>query len=61
MLPSIQICQKKHYQKINKYKQKYRGNIFVGKFSRDFTDENIPSVYTKGITLEKKLKQSKKI
>jgi len=35
-----------HYQKIDKYKRKYRGNIFVGKFSRDFTDGNIPSVYT---------------
>ena len=35
-----------HYQKINKYKRKYRGIIFVGNFSRDFTDKNIPSVYT---------------
>jgi hypothetical protein len=49
-----------HYQKINKYKRKYRGNIFIGKFSRDFTDGNIPSVYTKGITVGKKLKQNKK-
>ena len=49
-----------HYQKIDNYKRKYRGNIFVGKFPRDFTDENIPSVYTEGITVGKKLKQSKK-
>jgi hypothetical protein len=48
------------YQKIDKYKRKYRGNIFVGKFSRDFTNENIPSLYTEGITARKKLKQSKK-
>jgi hypothetical protein len=33
----------------------YRRNIFVGKFSRDFTDGNIPSVYTDGITVEKKI------
>ena len=49
-----------HYQKIDNYKRKYRGNISVGKFPRDFTDENIPSVYTEGITVGKKLKQSKK-
>jgi hypothetical protein len=47
-------------QKINKYKQKYQGNIFVDKFSRNFTDENIRSMYTEEITMEKKLKQSKK-
>jgi hypothetical protein len=35
-------------------------NISVGNFPRDFTDGNIPSVYTEGITLGKKLKQSKK-
>ena len=46
-----------HYQKIDKYKQKYRGNIFVDKFSRDFTDGNISSVYTEGITVGKKLKK----
>ena len=40
-----------HYQKINKYKRKYQGNIFIGKFPRDFTDGNIPSVYTDGITM----------
>ena len=39
-----------HYQKTDKYKRKYRGNISVGKFSRDFTDGHIPSVYTEGIT-----------
>jgi len=49
-----------HYQKIDEYKRKYRGNISVGKFPRDFTDGNIPSVYTEGITVGKKLKQSKK-
>jgi hypothetical protein len=49
-----------HYQKIDKYKRKYRGNISVGKFLRDFINGNIPSVYTKGITMGKKLKQSKK-
>jgi hypothetical protein len=38
--------EKKHYQKIDKYKRKYRGNISFGNFSRDFTDGNIPSVYT---------------
>jgi hypothetical protein len=38
-----------HYQKTDKYKWKYRGNISVGKF-RDFTDGHIPSVYTEGIT-----------
>ena len=42
-----------HYQKINNYKRKYRENISVGKFPRDFTDGNIPSVYTEGITVEK--------
>jgi len=45
---------------MDKYKWKYQGNIFVGKFPRDFTDENIPSVYTEGITVGKKIKQSKK-
>jgi hypothetical protein len=48
-------------QKIDKYKRKYRGNISVGKFPRDFTDGNILSVYTEGITVgKKKIKQSKK-
>jgi hypothetical protein len=42
-----------HYQKIDKYKWKYRGNIFVGKFPTDFTDRNIPLIYTKGITVRK--------
>jgi len=51
-----------HYQKIDKYKRKYRENIFVGKFPRDFTDGNIPSVYTDGITVRNffKTKQKKK-
>jgi len=44
-----------HYQKIDKYKRKYRGNISVGKFLRDFTDGNIPSVYIEGITVRKKI------
>ena len=39
-----------HYQKIDKYKWKYWKNIFLDKFPIDFTDENIPSVYTDGIT-----------
>jgi hypothetical protein len=38
----------------------FQGNISVGKFPRDFTDRNIPSVYTEGITVRKKLKQIKK-
>jgi len=49
-----------HYQKVDKYKRKYRGNISIGKFPRDFTDGNIPSVYTKGITVEKKIKTKQK-
>ena len=49
-----------HYQKIDKYKQKYRWNIFVGKFLRDFTDGNIPSVYNDGITVGKKFKTKQK-
>jgi len=57
---SLFFSKNKHYQKIDKYKRKYRGNIFIGKFSRDFTDGNIPSVYTDEITMEKKFKQSKK-
>jgi len=49
-----------HYQKIDKYKRKYRENISVGKFSRDFTDGNIPLVYTEGITMGKKIKTKQK-
>jgi hypothetical protein len=49
-----------HYQKIDKYKRKYRGNISVGKFLRDFTDGNILSVYTEGITVGKKIKTKQK-
>jgi hypothetical protein len=55
---SVFLCL--HYQKIDKYKRKYRQNIFVGKFSRDFTDGNIPSVYTDGITVGKKFKTKQK-
>jgi hypothetical protein len=40
-----------HYQKIDKYKRKYRRNIFVCKFPRDFTD---------GITMGKKIKTKHK-
>jgi len=40
---------------IDKYKRKYRENISVSKFSRDFTDENISSVYTEGITVGKNI------
>jgi len=49
-----------HYQKIDKYKRKYRGNISVGKFPRDFTDGNILLVYTEGITVGKKIKTKQK-
>jgi len=43
-----------HYQKINKYKQKYRENIFVSKLPTDFTDGNVPLVFTEEITEGKK-------
>jgi hypothetical protein len=56
MNPKLSI----HYQKIDRYKRKYRENISVGKFPRDFTDGNIPSVYTEGITVEKKIKTKQK-
>jgi len=49
-----------HYQKIDKYKRKYRGNIFVGKFPKNFTDGNIPLVYTEGFTVGKKIKTKQK-
>ena len=49
-----------HYQKIDKYKRKYRGNISVGKFSRAFTYRNIPSVYTERITMGKKFQTNQK-
>ena len=49
-----------HYQKIDKNKRKYRRNISIGKFPRDFTDGNIPSVYTEGITVGKKIKTKQK-
>jgi len=49
-----------HCQKIDKYKRKYQGNISVGKFPRDFTDGNILSVYTEGITVGKKIKKKTK-
>jgi len=49
-----------HYQKIDKYKQKYRGNISISKFSRDFTDGTIPLVNTEGITVGKKIKTKQK-
>jgi hypothetical protein len=42
-----------HYQKIDKYKWKFRGKIFVSKLPTDFTDETIPSVFTDEITLRK--------
>ena len=59
-MSKIIILKKTYYQKIDKYKRKYRGNISVGKFPRDFTDRNSPSVCTEGITVGKKLKQNKK-
>jgi hypothetical protein len=49
-----------HYQKINKYKRKYRETISIYNFPRDFADRNIPSVYTEGITVEKKFKTKQK-
>jgi len=49
-----------HYQKIKKYKRKYQGNIFVGKLPTDFTNGNIPLVFTEGITVEKKIKIKQK-
>jgi hypothetical protein len=45
---------------IDKYKLKYRENISVGIFLRDFTDGNILSVYTKGMTVRKKIKTKQK-
>jgi len=39
---------------INKYKRKYRENIFYGKLPTNFTDVNILSVFTEGITMGKK-------
>jgi hypothetical protein len=60
LIACLITCCQHHYQKIDKYKRKYRGNIFVGKFSRDFTDGNIPSVYTDGITVGKKFKTKQK-
>jgi hypothetical protein len=47
-----------HYQKIDKYKRKYRGNISISKFPRDFTDGNIPSVYTVGKKIKTKQKKN---
>ena len=49
-----------HYRKIDKYKRKYQVNIFLDKFLTDFTDGNILSVYTEGITVEKNLNKVKK-
>jgi hypothetical protein len=49
-----------HYQKIDKYKRQYPENIFVGKLPTDFTDGNIPSVFTEGITVGKKIKTKQK-
>jgi len=60
VLPMTNAATLRHYKKIDKYNRKYWGNIFVGKFSRDFTDGNIPSVYTEGITVGKKIKTKQK-
>jgi hypothetical protein len=65
-MPLLRILKRKlgmnisHYQKINKYKRKYRGNISVGKFPRDFIEGIIPSVYTEGITMGNKIKTKHK-
>jgi len=56
-LQGFLILNKIYYQKIDKYKRKCRWNIFVGKFSRDFTNKNIPP---RELPWGKKLKQSKK-
>jgi hypothetical protein len=56
----VAVREGEHYQKIDKYKWKYRGNIFIGKFPRDFTDGNIPLVYTEGIIVGKKIKTKQK-
>jgi len=48
-----------HYQKIDKYKQKYQGNIFVGKLPTNFTDRNVPLVFTDGITVGKTIIKTK--
>jgi hypothetical protein len=49
-----------HYQKIDKYKRQYPENIFVCKLPTDFTNGNIPSVFTEGITVGKKIKTKQK-
>jgi len=57
---NIEIFVWYHYQKIDKYKRKYRGNISVGKFPRDFTDGKFPRYIPRELPWEKNLKQSKK-
>jgi hypothetical protein len=47
------------YQKTDKYKQKYWENIFVGKLPINFTDKNVPSVFTEGITVGKTIIKTK--
>jgi hypothetical protein len=49
-----------HYQKIDKYKRKYRGNISVGKFQGILPTEIFPRYIPRELPWEKKLKQSKK-
>ena len=56
-----------HYQKINKYKWKYQGNIPVGKFPHpsvnfrgNLPTEIFPRYIPRDLPWEKKLKQSKK-
>jgi hypothetical protein len=53
---TISFCSRQYNttRKIDKYKQKYRENISIGKFPTDFTDGYISSIYTEGITVEKK-------
>jgi hypothetical protein len=48
-----------HYQKIDKYKRNYRGNISVGNLPTDISDGNISSVYTEGITVKNKIIKTK--
>jgi hypothetical protein len=47
-------------QKIDKYKRKYQGNNFIGKLPMNVTNKIIPSVFTEGITVGKKIKIKQK-
>ena len=51
---------RKHYQKIDKYKRKYRENISVRNLPMDFTDDSTPSVYNERIIVGNKIIKTKK-